>query len=546
MFRFATMSLGKRLGSLIVSAILGLILLLTFSMVSERSLLLQERKDAVRQATEVAYGLMAHFHDQAVKGQMSMDEAKQRALSAVKALRYSGSEYFWINDMHPRMVMHPIRPELDGKDLTENKDPNGKHLFVEMVKVVKAQGAGDVDYMWPKPGHSTPVQKVSHVKGFEPWGWMVGSGVYIDTVDESIRQRVIQSSLGALVLALLMLGFGLLIVRSIVRQLGGEPAEVSQIMHSMSQGDLSVDVRLKPGDQQSLMHGIKALRDAMAATVDRVRRGSETVSATSAEIAQGNQDLSSRTESQASALEQTAASMEELGSTVKQNAANAMQANQLAQSASSVAIQGGEVVTEVVKTMKGISESSRKIVDIINVIDGIAFQTNILALNAAVEAARAGEQGRGFAVVASEVRTLAGRSAAAAKEIKTLITASVEQVGQGAALVDRAGNTMEQVVSSIRLVSDIVAEISTASSEQSSGVIQVGEAVTNMDQATQQNAALVEQLAAATSNLRAQAEALVSAVAVFQLAPGMHAASPYAGDRPLAIGQLAPALALPR
>ncbi|MFO6419409.1 methyl-accepting chemotaxis protein [Hylemonella sp. W303a] len=546
MFRFATMSLGKRLGALIVSAIVGLILLLTFSMVSERSLLLQERKDAVRQATEVAHGLLVHFHDQALKGQMSMDEAKQRALSAVKALRYSGTEYFWINDMHPKMVMHPIRPELDGKDLTENKDPNGKHLFVEMVKVVKTQGSGDVDYMWPKPGHSTPVQKVSHVKGFQPWGWIVGSGVYIDTVDTSIRQRVMQSSLGAFILALLMLGFGLLIVRSIVRQLGGEPAEVSQIMHSMSQGDLSVEVRLKSGDHKSLMHGIKALRDAMAATVDRVRRGSETVSATSVEIAQGNQDLSSRTESQASALEQTAASMEELGSTVKQNAANAMQANQLAQSASSVAIQGGEVVTEVVKTMKGISESSRKIVEIINVIDGIAFQTNILALNAAVEAARAGEQGRGFAVVASEVRTLAGRSAAAAKEIKALITASVEQVGQGAALVDRAGSTMEQVVSSIRLVSDIVAEISTASSEQSSGVIQVGEAVTNMDQATQQNAALVEQLAAATSNLRAQAEELVSSVAVFQLAPGTHAGSPHAGDRPLAIGQHTPALALPR
>ncbi|WP_165493188.1 methyl-accepting chemotaxis protein [Hylemonella gracilis] len=539
------MSLGKRLGSLIVSAILGLILLLTFSMVSERSLLLKERKDAVRQATEVAYGLVVHFHDQAVKGQMSMDEAKQRALQAVKALRYSGTEYFWINDMHPRMVMHPIRAELDGTDLTQNKDPNGKHLFVEMVKVVKAQGSGDVDYMWPKPGHATPVQKVSHVKGFEPWGWIVGSGVYIDTVDASIFQRAIQSSLGALVLALLMLGFGLVIVRSIVRQLGGEPAEVSHLMRSMAEGDLSVSVRLKSDDHQSLMHGIKALRDSMAATVDRVRRGSETVSAASAEIAQGNQDLSSRTESQASALEQTAASMEELGSTVKQNAANALQANQLAQNASTVAIQGGEVVTEVVKTMKGISESSRKIVDIINVIDGIAFQTNILALNAAVEAARAGEQGRGFAVVASEVRTLAGRSAAAAKEIKALITASVEQVGQGAALVDRAGNTMEQVVSSIRLVSDIVAEISTASSEQSTGVAQVGEAVTNMDQATQQNAALVEELAAATSSLRSQAQELVSAVSAFQLDPGMQAGRPDVSNRP-AVGQTSPALALPR
>jgi methyl-accepting chemotaxis protein len=537
------MSLIKRLGALIVCAILGLVLLLTFSMMSEREMLLQERKDAVRQTTEVAHGLMAHYHGQAVQGQISMDEAKQRALQAIKALRYSGNEYFWINDMHPRMVMHPFRPELDGTDLTENKDPNGKHLFVEMVKVVKAQGAGDVDYMWPKPGHSTPVQKVSHVKGFEPWGWLVGSGVYIDTVDSSILQRALHSSLGALFLALLMVGFSLLIVRSIVRQLGGEPTEVGRIMHSMAGGDLGVEIKLKAGDRDSLMHGILALRNAMAATVSQVRRGAEAVSVASVEIAQGNQDLSSRTESQASALEQTAASMEELGGTVKQNAANAMQAKQLAQSASTVAVQGGEVVTEVVQTMKGISESSRKIVDIINVIDGIAFQTNILALNAAVEAARAGEQGRGFAVVASEVRTLAGRSAAAAKEIKTLITASVEQVGQGAALVDRAGDTMQQVVSSIRLVSDIVTEISAASSEQSTGVAQVGEAVTNMDQVTQQNASLVQELAAATNGLRSQAQELVSAVSVFRLAPEMQAG--YAPGQEGRAGGAAPALALP-
>ena len=256
----------------------------------------------------------------------------------------------------------------------------------------------------------------------------------------------------------------------------------------------------------------------MEAAVVAVRQNSESVASASAQIASGNNDLSARTEQQASALEETAASMEELGSTVRQNADNARTANQLAMNASTVAAQGGEVVAEVVETMKGINASSNKIADIISVIDGIAFQTNILALNAAVEAARAGEQGRGFAVVASEVRSLAGRSAEAAKEIKSLIMASVERVEQGTLLVDKAGNTMTEVVTAIRRVTDIMGEISAASSEQSAGVDQIGEAVTQMDQATQQNAALVEEMAAAAASLNTQAGELVQAVAVFKLA----------------------------
>ena len=334
---------------------------------------------------------------------------------------------------------------------------------------------------------------------------------------------------GANVLSVLLaILFGWLVTRSITVPMNLAKGAAARV----AQGDLSVSLTIEGKDETAqLLAALAHMTDNLTRIVSTVRQGSEGVATASAEIAQGNHDLSARTESQASALEQTAASMEQLSATVKQNADNARQANQLAQSASTTAVQGGEVVARVVETMKGINESSKKISDIISVIDGIAFQTNILALNAAVEAARAGDQGRGFAVVASEVRSLAGRSAAAAKEIKRLINASVERVEEGTTLVDQAGTTMTEVVSSIKRVTDLMGEISAASSEQSAGVSQVGEAVMQMDQVTQQNAALVEEMAAAANGLKSQAQELVGTVAVFKLsmaAPTSHRQAPAA------------------
>jgi len=334
------------------------------------------------------------------------------------------------------------------------------------------------------------------------------------TAASALQRDVLIAAAVAVALAIFL---AVAIIRSITRPLAQAVAAADRV----AAGDLSGEIAVQSTDETGrLLGALQRMQHSLAATVSAVRSNAEGVASASAQIASGNNDLSARTEEQASALEETAASMEELGSTVQQNADNARQANQLAVQASAVAQQGGEAVAEVVQTMKGINDSSQKIADIIGVIDGIAFQTNILALNAAVEAARAGDQGRGFAVVAGEVRSLAQRSASAAKEIKQLITDSVERVGQGSLQVDKAGATMTEVVASIRRVTDLMGEISAASSEQAAGVGQVGEAMVQMDQTTQQNAALVEEMAAAASALNAQAGELVDAVAVFKLDGG--------------------------
>jgi methyl-accepting chemotaxis protein len=327
---------------------------------------------------------------------------------------------------------------------------------------------------------------------------------------------------GTLALVLVALTVGVLlswlIARALRQQLGGDPAVATQVARAVADGDLSTPIPLRVGDTTSLMASLQVMQSSLSRVVSSVREGSQNVASASGEIAQGNTDLSARTEEQAADLQQASSSMEQLGATVKQNADNALEADALAKRASDVARSGGEAVSRVVQTMSGINESSRRIADIIGTIDGIAFQTNILALNAAVEAARAGEQGRGFAVVASEVRNLAQRSADAAREIKTLISASVERVEQGASQVNEAGATMKEVVASISRVTEIMSEISEASREQSAGVALVGQAVTQMDTATQRNAALVEESAAAAESLRLQAADLVQVVAAFKLA----------------------------
>ncbi|HEY1230724.1 MAG TPA: methyl-accepting chemotaxis protein, partial [Ramlibacter sp.] len=405
--------------------------------------------------------------------------------------------------------------------------PEEKKLYAQMgevrkgvLEMVEQIGKLKTQMEWDAAARMADEQLSKRLEAYEASLVALGDQqrAQIEAAAAAIAQQHRAGRNSLIVLSLIALAVASLcawrLTRSIVQPLN----EAVKVAETVASGDLGSRIETDRKDETGqLLQALKGMNESLARVVGEVRTGTDTIATASGQIASGNQDLSSRTEEQASSLEETAASMEELTSTVKQNADNARQANQLAMSASQVAVKGGEVVGQVVHTMASINESSKKIVDIIGVIDGIAFQTNIQALNAAVEAARAGEQGRGFAVVASEVRNLAQRSAAAAKEIKGLIDDSVGKVQAGSELVGEAGHTMEEIVSSVKRVTDIMGEITAASQEQTAGIEQINQAITQMDQVTQQNAALVEQAAAAAASLQEQAGGLVHAVSVFRL-----------------------------
>ena len=435
-------------------------------------------------------------------------------MQAIQKLRYDGNEYFWINDMQPRMVMHPVKPELDGKELADLKDPNGFALFSAFVAKVRESGKGFVAYQWPKPGNDKPVDKISYVQGFEPWGWVVGSGIYTGDLREALlRQLAWDGSIAAA--ALLFAGYLFL---SFYRVMDGGLKETRRHLRAMTDGDLSTSPSPWGRDEAAqLMLELSRMQESLRAMVLRVRRSSDEIVQSSGEIASGAMDLSSRTEQAAANLEESAAAMEEITSTVKTTADHTGEASRVASHNAEVAADGGRVMREVAATMDGIRSSSAKIGEIIGTIDGIAFQTNILALNAAVEAARAGEQGRGFAVVASEVRMLAQRSAEAAREIKALIGRSVEQVETGTGIVRKAGLTIDDIVGSSQRVNELLGEVATGAREQSVGIGQIGQAVQELDRMTQQNAALVEQTAAAATAMKVQANGLAEEVARFRM-----------------------------
>ncbi|MBN9356642.1 MAG: cache domain-containing protein [Herbaspirillum huttiense] len=534
-------SLRAQLLSALVVMWIGLLALAAWSAFSARETMIEERKDGLRRVVEAANGVVNSYVADVAAGKISKEEAQKNALERIAAMRYDGDNYLFIFDSRPVVLMLPSNKAMIGKNVADRKDSEGKAYYVEMMKVGQEKQHGFVQYMGRLPGtdDSNRTPKMSYVVHNKTWDWFIVTGVFLSDVQAQFRSDLFKL-LGILVVvgglvSLMMLA----IIRRITGSLGGEPAYAVAIATRIASGDLTVRVDTRAGDNRSLLFEMATMRERLGGVIKGIRQGTDAIDIGAREIAAGNLDLSSRTEEQAGSLATTASNMDTLTATVKQNADNARQAGQLANNASEIAKRGGEVVGQVVQTMEGITESSRKISDIIGVIDGIAFQTNILALNAAVEAARAGEQGRGFAVVASEVRSLAQRSAQAAKEIKALIEDSVQRVGDGSDQVARAGETMGEVVSAVHRLTDIVSEISAASEEQRRGIEQVNLAIGEMDQVTQQNAALVEEAAAAAGSLEEQARRLKAAVATFRVEGEESTAAP----APMAAPKVAPVAA---
>ena len=520
------MKVSTRLLLLVGAAVLALATIGGLSLRTLHHALMNDREAQIANMLLQAEHLVAHYQIEQQQGRLTQDQAQAAAKEALTQLNNDGKSYFWVRLPNGLNLVHP-NPANVGK-VAQGETLDGRPDGEAYADLLAHDKVALVSTRTKHPKTGEMAAKLNGVIAFAPWGWWIGTGFFNDDIDAVFYASATRFSLifAASLAGIALLGWRL--VRSIERQLGADPAEATAITRRIAGKDLSQRVALEGVHTGSLLHAIAGMQDELAGTVRHIRSHAATIADASAQIAAGNADLSARTEAQASALEQTAAAMEELTGTVRQNADNARHADGLARRAAEAATDGGAVMDDVVRTMGGIETASRRIADIIGVIDGIAFQTNLLALNAAVEAARAGEHGRGFAVVAGEVRGLAQRAAGAAGEIKALIDASVTQVADGSRLVGRAGTAMQVIVDETGRLGAIIGEIAGASGEQAQGIDQINQAVMEMDDATQQNAALVEEAAASAQALRELAGELSGLVSVFRLDDGGRAAAPAA------------------
>lgn len=589
------MRISTRLFGIVGLFIIVLGSVLAFTLFDSFKGMERERKAGLEAINRTAISIMERYHSLELKGVLSRQEAQKQAKETIGAMRYGGGDgYLWINDMLPAMVMHPTRPELDGTDLRQNKDPNGKFLFVEFVEVVKAEGHGFVDYYWPKPDTPEPVEKYSHVIGFKPWGWVVGTGVYVDDL-KAVFFETLLVKLALFTGASVLFGsIGWWIVRSVTKPV----AEISYAMKQIADGNGAADVpytdvkneigsmakalfvlrdnvnertrsQAREGEQQRQMEEIRMngerelrlaaeaqisaigrLGDALEAlangdltanveelgsefeklredfnravtalndVIQSISKSSDVVNSSAWSIREATGQLAMGTEQQAASLEETASALDEITVTVRNASQKADEARRMVAETKYSAGRSGEIVRSAIDAMGRIEDSSSRISQIIGVIDEIAFQTNLLALNAGVEAARAGEAGRGFAVVAQEVRELAQRSSSAAKEIKDLITSSVQEVEGGVSLVRSTGEALEEIVNLVNQVDEHVDSIASSAREQATALQEVNVAVNGMDQMTQQNAAMVEETTAGSVTLAEEAERLRQLLTRFTL-----------------------------
>lgn len=482
-----------------------------------RQVRLEEKKADLIHASELAKSVLEEFSHRAETGAISVDQAKKDALDIIRNMRYGSSGYFSIANSQAIVVMNANQPQMNGKDMSSYVDSHGQYLFREIVTMTKAQGAGFTSYHFPKPGGPGDAPKISYSFLYAPWDWIMTTGAYVDDIDASFRETLYQGFATTFVLGIFLSAIVAVLNRNIFRSVGGEPSYATTIANLIAVSDLSAVVATSPRDKTSLLYSIKRMQQQLVETISDIKTSADSISVATQQIAAGNQDLSQRTEEQAASLEQTSASMDQIASNVAQNAENAREANGLAQNAARIAREGSTAVSDMVETMNGINVSSAKIATIVDIINGISFQTNILALNAAVEAARAGEQGKGFSVVASEVRSLAQRSAAASNEVKELISDSVRRAEEASGHVIVAGKKMEDTVREIERVAQLMTEITVTSHEQSEGITEINRALRQMDDVTQQNAALVEESAAAAVSLESQANSLRLSASTFKM-----------------------------
>ena len=542
---FFHLKVGTRL-RLIVLIAFGLFAVVMWqSLSSLGQVMLDERKSSTRHAVESAHGVLEHFQRRELAGEMTRDEAQAAAMAVVKNMRYGDGEYFIILDMHPRMLMHPVKPELDGMDQREFADPNGKRMSVEFVEVVKKSGAGYVDYVWQKAGRSDPQPKVTYVQGFAPWGWMIGSGVYVNDVDETFWQHTRYTfALGALA-ALLVILLSWRIGRGILRQLGGEPSELQQVAGQIAERDLTSHVKVAAGDTRSITYAMEQMQSRLAEVIRRVRDNARDVTVEVREAADTGRSIHEASMRQSEVAGGTAAAIEQMAVSIAHVSENAeevcgnsqrtvevaLRGEGLARDASDGIAQISATVTSAAAQIQVLRDRSGEIGKIANVIREISDQTNLLALNAAIEAARAGEQGRGFAVVADEVRKLAERTGAATTQISQVIVsvqaetesavASIEQivskVDSGARLSKQAADALHEIREGARDTLVRLEEVVSSMKELSSASNSVATNMQEVAEVAERSSAEIRGSNESTARLRHSAEALEQLTTGFRI-----------------------------
>ena len=540
-----SMSLRAKLTWMTLVTIGTLCILFVFLLSYQKNQLMTDRQDKLRTLVESAVAVVAHFEQEAKAGTRTVDEAKQAALGALRDMRYDKTEYFWINDLSDLMVMHPIRPELNGKKLDQLKDKNGKYLFNEFNKVVREKGSGFVDYVWPKPGSDLPVPKLSYVHGFTPWGWVIGTGVYIDDLDTKFRESATWLILGGIAISA-FIGISLLLVsRNIIKTLGGDPQLAAEVTRRIASGDLTSHIPCDADDNTSLLANIKMMEETLRSMIGTITGNAEQVASAAQQLLRASEEVADRARQQSDAASSMAASVEEMAVSINQVQENAGEAHGLSEEARQLADQGTTVIhnatSEMLKISQAVQQSSviveelgqqsNQITSIVNTIKEIADQTNLLALNAAIEAARAGEQGRGFAVVADEVRKLAERTSLSTTEIAgmvgkiqagtqsavTAMQSGVKQVSSGVDMANEAGTSINLIREGSQRVTLVVNDISQSIREQSTASNLIAQQLEHIAQMSEQSAIAVRHTADASRHLQVLSTELHQAVGKFKV-----------------------------